>query len=199
MGCTSTKPRYQYLQLLVTLHGQAQELEELFPVEYKKPFRRDLYKLIFNYGKVDFRYEELYLVGLYRYITPLSILLLMELHRIGACIPFYTDKRGIVICNYFPSSQKRSIKRINFLLACNKEVWQQINTCRHADKINFKFDFNNDSSIAVVPEKYDVSQEVKPIGQPKPIEEVKPIEETKSIEQTNQENSRPNNIEQNNL
>lgn len=123
--------------MLLNLHGPAKQYDELFNQVTLKIYKRHLIEMMLKYGKVSFTYDNLYLVSKYRYITPISILLLMNLHQKGACIPFYEDNGHLYVYHGFPTGEERKKIKFNFLIAANEEMWKQINTCIKASDIRY--------------------------------------------------------------
>lgn len=132
--CMAKTPQLaSYLDFILYLHGQVENFEQYLSNPAIQMFRRDMVKMMSKYGKVSFKYENLYLVGQQQHIAPLSTIILMQLQNKGACVPFTCDYRGIIISRTFPTVQERQAKKYNYLVACNRMVWNEIDTCKNAD------------------------------------------------------------------
>ncbi len=140
-GCCCAKKSNtpdSYFIFLSYSHGPVESFAELFSPAFEKCFIRDLIKVMSKHGRVQFDAKNLYLVGRHQDITLESLKILEALFKVGACVPFFVRKNRIVAVNIFPNEHQRGSFNLNFLVACNVELWQSIDTCLHADQITLR-------------------------------------------------------------
>lgn len=179
-----------YLDFILYLHGQVEDFEHFLPSSTVQMYRRDMVKIMSKYGKVSFQYEDLYLVAKQPNITPLSTLILIQLHNKGACVPFTCDYRGITISRTFPTVKERQEKRYNYLVACSREMWAEINTCKKATDLAINYHPNGNNLHGL--EGSEVKNLYQPLPPPQNMnDDPQAIEIAMALSLSEQENNLP--------